>query len=353
MCVIFIASKIRPDDNMVKDGWDHNDNGGGIAWRDEEKNVVKWKKGIKDLKEMQELCKTLPMPYIAHFRIASVGGKRDDLCHPFPIDKSVPLFLEGETEGDVLFHNGHWNQWKERCFEASIRSNTPIPSGKWSDTRVMAYLASIYGNGILEFIDEKAVTFGPKGCEIFGSGWKTIEGVYCSNDFFVKRGVTQHTGNGVTSYYTGYKGSDALACRFYNCDLTRLRGREYCAQHRYMEQTFDENDTEAVSTSTTADEKKDDKTVVMGPVQSALAKYEARDKKNKESGGGDHKLLPFSEVKRLYDSDARDLAGRRIISKNRYKKARNAYQKAQRKLHLTTVNQKFHEMTDPPTLIVH
>ena len=184
MCVIFIASKVRPTPEMVGKGYFQNDHGAGIAWRDKDKEgklIVRWKKGL-DEEELQELVKTLPLPFVAHMRIASVGGRLPALTHPFPITKTVDLALEGTTHGYVLFHNGHWGQWKDFSKETALKMGAKIPLGHWSDSRAIAWAAYNYGLGMLEWIDEKAVAFGPADLEVIrGNGWDEVDGVWCSN----------------------------------------------------------------------------------------------------------------------------------------------------------------------------
>lgn len=182
MCVIFVADEKRPTLEMVEGGWDQNPAGAGAAWR--EGGFARWEKGLT-LERVKELSQKLPLPFILHFRIPSVGGKRDSLCHPFPITKDVPLNLSGKTKGELLFHNGHWGRWRESILE-TVRTtpNFKIPMGKWSDTRAMALYAATYGIGVLEFVDEKTVVFGPKELEIFGSGWSQVNDVWVSNRFF-------------------------------------------------------------------------------------------------------------------------------------------------------------------------
>ena len=181
MCVITIVQKDRPSDDMVRKMFQHNDHGGGIAWREKDKGVVRWRKNL-GLEEMQKAAKDLPTPFILHFRIASSGAKTPQLCHPFPISKDVDLALEGQTRGFVLFHNGHWAQWREFCQKTALHSGAKIPAGAWSDTRALAWVANQYGLGILEMIDEKAVAFGPTDIEVVkGNGWDDVDGIWCSN----------------------------------------------------------------------------------------------------------------------------------------------------------------------------
>src|SRR5207249_3775540 len=66
-----------------------------------------------------------------------------------------------------LFHNGHWSPYKDKGIDGAIRNRVKVPEGKWSDTRVMAWLAHLHSHSILELIDEKVIVFGPEKIEIF------------------------------------------------------------------------------------------------------------------------------------------------------------------------------------------
>lgn len=192
MCVICVSASERPTPEMVAKMFADNPHGAGIAWRSEEPGkkgtpaipVVAWKKGL-DEEEIQELVAKLPLPFVAHFRIPSCGGPSSLLTHPFPIQIDVPLEFEGTTKGSVLFHNGHWHKYADVVLEASVRGNWKIPSGRWSDSRAMALIAAHQGIGVLEFIREKVVVFGPgpADIELFGdNGWAKIgTGIWVSN----------------------------------------------------------------------------------------------------------------------------------------------------------------------------
>lgn len=208
MCVIFVADQERPTREMLELGRQHNNHATGIAWRgpspdDEKKTVVHWKKGNDiPLDEVIHLAETLPMPYVIHFRNASGGtSTRDGCAHPFPIDPKVPLYLTGNIAGFVLFHNGFWSNWKNNLLEAAMRSRLKVPTEPWSDSRGLAWMASHFGHGVLELIDEKVVTFGPNKIEIFGSkDWKRINGVLCSNDSWERK---IHTSSALPEHYRG------------------------------------------------------------------------------------------------------------------------------------------------------
>lgn len=142
--------------------------------------MVKWEKGM-NLDRTLELCKEVPIPFVVHFRIPTAGGRHESLCHPFPIAKHVPLDLKGATKGYVLFHNGHWTQWKDTLLKAAVTLTAKLPGGKWSDSRGMAWMAAHYGIGVLDLIDEKAVAFGPNDIEVASTGWSKEDTVWCSN----------------------------------------------------------------------------------------------------------------------------------------------------------------------------
>lgn len=182
MCVILFCDETRPSESMVGRSFLKNDKGAGIAWREEVdgKKVVKWKKGL-EMDEIQDLCKKVPLPFVAHFRIPSFGGPHKLLNHPFPVDPQAELAYEGQTEGKVLFHNGSWSEWRKFSLDTASRQPEKFPKGRWSDTRAMAWCASIYGLGVLELINEKVIVFSPENIDIFGDGWDEVDGVFVSN----------------------------------------------------------------------------------------------------------------------------------------------------------------------------
>lgn len=194
----------RPTEKMVADAWFTNDDFGGVAWRVD--GLVHWQKGIENVETMQQLIAELPMPFVAHFRIASSGPVVPELTHPMPIDEQVPLFLKGTTGGSVLFHNGTWHKWQDYSLDMTVHlraengGKIKIPKGPWNDTRTMAWAAAHYGPEVLNFIGEKCVVFGPTELEVFRKDWDLVNGVLCSNKHF-DRSWHQTTGNGYNVNY--------------------------------------------------------------------------------------------------------------------------------------------------------
>lgn len=209
MCVIAIVDEERPTEDEITAMFETNKYGAGIAWRQEDdktgKLMVHWRKGL-DLPEIQRLMKELPLPYVAHFRIPSVGMENNKfLCHPFLIDKHATYVLAGRTNGGVLFHNGHWGEWRARTWDLLLKGNQKLPIGPWSDTRAMAFAAAVAGEGILEIINEKAVVFTPNSLQIFGDPWSTHGKTLYSNTSWIHRvGVLARARN-----FLGGSGKDA------------------------------------------------------------------------------------------------------------------------------------------------
>jgi hypothetical protein len=232
MCVILVVDERRPSEHMIAKAWAQNDHGAGIAYRvtgEDGLPYVEWKKGLS-LDEIQALVQTVPVPFITHFRIASIGGIRQELTHPFEISTSAESKLEGRTRNYVLFHNGHWDQWSGYMLQAAGKFGLTIPFGKYSDSRAMAWLGAVYSQGFYELLEkQKIVAFGPDDVNFFGDGWKLIDGVSCSNDHFINRYVP-----GFSKPQAEWNGLGNEECEHPNC--TKRAGviagnRHVCFDH--------------------------------------------------------------------------------------------------------------------------
>ena len=168
MCVILIAQQVRITEEVVRAAFAANPDGAGLAYRDGGK--VKWRKGFS-LDEIIKENAALPLPYILHFRISTIGGRALDLTHPFPVDPQVSTDIEGETKTGVLFHNGHWNEWRRETYDAAKQYRIKLPRGRWSDTRGLAFVAALRGLGALDMIDQRVVVLSPGDLDFFGDGW--------------------------------------------------------------------------------------------------------------------------------------------------------------------------------------
>lgn len=214
MCVIMLADSSRLTDEMVELGFEANKDGTGIAWREE--GLVKWRKGI-DFAEAQDLARSLPLPYVLHFRIQTVGGCSQALCHPFPVTEGAELALSGTTDGEVLFHNGHWHSWKQMVYDVAARRNVKLPGGKWSDTRAMAWMASQLGIGVLEMIGEKALVLGVEEINIYGS-WDVVDDCWISNTHWKRKAWTNVESRKTTGFLNTETASGCESGNYYDYD---------------------------------------------------------------------------------------------------------------------------------------
>lgn len=250
-----------------------NGDGVGLAWREkvgkkgQEETVIKWEKGLT-LSEAKGLIEHVPIPFVLHFRIASCGGKYKELTHPFPVEREMRNSLSGTIRGQVLFHNGHWGRYQDIGIEEMVKNRVKLPPGKWSDTRVMAWLTHIHSPSFLELLNEKVILFGTEKIEIFHpDGWARVNDLLVSNrlwenHYVVKdwrkvngkedvsdaewEGATYWPGNGQPVKKICRHGNcnkdvagDSFycvdhmpPCRWANCSKPRLVGSEHCLEHQ-------------------------------------------------------------------------------------------------------------------------
>lgn len=202
MCVILVVDRERPTEEEIEACWATNPDGGGVAWREGEKKAqrIHWKKGLNLDAMKEQLLEKLPLPYIAHFRVASIGGVYRVLTHPFVISHNAESSLEGFTDKPVLFHNGHWATYDTAVINTAFHGRLTIPRGRWNDSRGMAWLASYHGMGFLDLLDGQrfAIISPNQPLEILGKDWyfhvhhlekEKVDdrGFLCSNDHWIGR----------------------------------------------------------------------------------------------------------------------------------------------------------------------
>ncbi len=167
MCVIISSpsAKHRPTRETLCAAERTNPHGSGIAWIQDKR--VQWVKGLT-ADSIADLLPILSGPVVIHFRIATAGGKRPELCHPFPISPTVPLKAYGQA-GSVLFHNGHWHGWEEFLADEGISFDSAV-----SDSRVIAAGVHRYGSKLLKDIPCRFAILSRNGIERFGD-WSAAQ----------------------------------------------------------------------------------------------------------------------------------------------------------------------------------
>jgi hypothetical protein len=132
MCVIGVSplgEKVSRD--VFERMWRSNDDGFGMMYR--ARGGVGVVKGLHDEEEAWEVYSQLPegVPHVLHFRLATHGGVRPELTHPFVVSEESPLIERGVVAGPVLAHNGIWNLYAAKQRELGL-------DGPVSDSRVLA-----------------------------------------------------------------------------------------------------------------------------------------------------------------------------------------------------------------------
>jgi predicted glutamine amidotransferase len=99
MCVILVPTKRHPEPKELNDAQDSNPHGAGMAWKNKDGKLC-YEKAIDAKRVYQIIEEENPkLPYIIHFRIASIGRVCDKLTHPFPVNQSVSL--KKQSQGNV------------------------------------------------------------------------------------------------------------------------------------------------------------------------------------------------------------------------------------------------------------
>ncbi len=209
MCVIFACESKVPDEKKLFDSEECNPHGAGISWQ--EGNGVRWIKGLSTKEIIKTLShKSVKLPLTIHYRWASIGGQAKELCHPFPVNDSADVDLEGHSDF-TLMHNGHWSNWDDAYFWSTISQGKKFLTGPVSDSRALASMTYRHGFEFLDMIPGswgKAAILGKEGMWIYGTGWldeKSTPGFRQSSSVLVKRVGTKACGVDSSKYaYTGF-----------------------------------------------------------------------------------------------------------------------------------------------------
>lgn len=177
MCVILHCKTARPTIEVLNHCERANGHGGGVAWL--EGGKVTYRKGLTAA-EIFALVPNLPLPFVIHFRQASVGEKSKLLCHPFVVNRFATTKETG-TADRVLFHNGHWSEWRNWCLNYALQSRGRVPFGSWSDTRGLAWAIYHKGEGMLNLVPGKYCIVARTGVRQYGEGWTEDNGIFYSN----------------------------------------------------------------------------------------------------------------------------------------------------------------------------
>jgi hypothetical protein len=131
MCVIAVSLGEKVSREVFERMWRSNNDGFGMMYRS--RGGVGIVKGIMDEEEAWEAYARLPegVAHVLHFRLATHGGVRPELTHPFVVSEESPLIEGGVVAEPVLAHNGVWGLYAAK--QRELRLGGPV-----SDSRVLA-----------------------------------------------------------------------------------------------------------------------------------------------------------------------------------------------------------------------
>ena len=311
MCVIMEFTDTYPTKEILDSASTTNRDGGGMAWIDDAKGVVRWEKGmhvntefILDTMEKE----IIHLPIVIHFRIATHGAVDSPLCQPFALSEgNDDLSSSGSDVNGVLFHNGVWADYSDYALKVAMnRPDAKIPNGDLSDSRVMAWLVRYLGVNYLSMIDEKILVLSPQGILKFND-WTKVKmkvdksvndkeevEVSCSNDYFDHTYSYGGTDSGLTTVY-GDEDEDYLTDCYTDGFSHKLWQKEKKSDFQVASQMDDEVEEERLSNQRKREAMDDLEALnlnatnleigITGDIENDLDEYEAeyfKQQKNKE-----------------------------------------------------------------------
>jgi hypothetical protein len=211
MCVIInkpIGAKL-PSENELRNCWDNNPDGAGVAIWDNKINQARIYKGFMKIEHYIHFIEKLAKVYdiektamVLHFRITSVGATSKGQTHPFPLsDKNAELASTQTTSNIAIAHNGTMdiavskNMSDTQTFIRDFLTKIYASNNQfYTDDNLMDLIGEITTSKLSFLHDGKIHTVGDfdyyKGCEYsnksyvsytekFGSAyWHTYGDIY-------------------------------------------------------------------------------------------------------------------------------------------------------------------------------
>lgn len=196
MCVIAVCTERKLTRQEIETCASRNPDGIGIGWHAQNAGR-EWnhlRKGFVNVGEFHEFYEAFDvLPHIVHFRVATSGGVKPELCHPFIVSQTSPLVLEWTGQKALLFHNGAIGNWRHLLipFLPELRRgrSRALPPGPWSDTRVAAVLVALLGEEVLELLDGKFALLDRRGLVYLYGDFEEVDGVRFSNGSYRPYGL--------------------------------------------------------------------------------------------------------------------------------------------------------------------
>lgn len=181
-----------------------NADGIGVAWAED--GQVFWYKSIAyEPKAAQKFIEERKGFFrLVHFRLATAGGGRVELCHPFEVGPMANCSKTGHSS-QVLIHNGHWHRWTDVI--DILRKEGALPDiGPWSDSRLAAFLAS-HDPDWLDAVNGKVALMDGEGNTKLLGTWESLRpGIKVSNKNWEHN--YNYRRSGKDRHWTGWGWSD-------------------------------------------------------------------------------------------------------------------------------------------------
>lgn len=199
MCIAIIKRQDNklPTKKILKECWKRNEDGGGYAVWNEERQVWSVRKGFKKFTPFYKALRTIPKDGLAfiHFRLATSGKEGHPGCtHPFPVTDNEDMLMELEFDSaDIIMHNGVIGQGEDLLSDTqvAIRDIIDLMHPLLEDDRA----TRILGDSLRPFSNRWVVT---RGRTMYRWGdWKEDPKTQCliSKDLptiYKKRAVTSN-----------------------------------------------------------------------------------------------------------------------------------------------------------------
>lgn len=220
MCCIAACRTTRLSRLMLDAMTASNRDGVGIAYIDGKR--VRWFKTMNH-QQLYDMIEKLPLPYIVHARLATIGAKGPALAHPFPIESRPRLTEEGKAE-QVLAHNGHISEW--RMLLHLVEPKAKPEESEWSDSRAIAHIVALRGTKILDHLSgNRFAVLNSNGISTWGN-WHKVGDIEYSSYVYQSTVPYQYR----KDYWSDW---DDLSSRMYTApEDDRIKVERYLAAER-------------------------------------------------------------------------------------------------------------------------
>lgn len=182
MCLIAVCDRRKMSHEEIKNAWDSNKDGAGLAYIHGRKQHVR--KGFMSLDGFMAFYGSFDvLPHVVHFRSATSGGVSPAMTHPFACEVPPRLATRWSCAAPVLFHNGVLSGWQDvyaSLIGVLLKKGKSAFKGPWNDTRTVALAVAACGEDVLQGLSGKFALLHKGRIRTYG-GFTEDNGVLYSN----------------------------------------------------------------------------------------------------------------------------------------------------------------------------